>query len=272
MRSRSSWLGMGIVVGAATLSGCVLEDGDPWGLVRADLAIAFEPEAGRVVDGRLATAKDYRVEVTTFEVELGSMALVAGATSALGFDPADPPEGYTLCHNGHCHTTDGRVVSYEEIARELAGEGAAGSALATWSPETGPHLIALGAREPVSVDGCAARGCAVADPASAGVVSLQVAHVHIVGRAFDARTGANARLPAEGVAFTVDMGAIGVAAPLEESFGPSERLGLALGVTVMVPAGLFDAVDFATGEGLDADVGEALASGLRLGLEARRFD
>jgi len=271
MRSRSSCFGISIAL-AATLSGCMLEDGEPWGRVRADLAIAFEPEAGRVVEGRLATAKDYRVEVDTLEVELGPMALFAGATSALGFDPASPPDGYTLCHNGHCHTTDGRLVSYEEIARELAGDGADGTALVTWSPEVGPHVLALGARRQVPAVGCETRGCAIAEPTSVGVLSLRVEHVRIVGHAFDARTGANARLPAEGVAFTVDVGAIPVVQALSERFGPSERLGLGLAVTMSVPAGLFDEVDFATGEPLDADVGEALASGLRLGLEARRFD
>ena len=35
-----------------------------------------------------------------------------------------PPPGYSLCHGGHCHTTDGGIESYEEIEAKLAGGGA----------------------------------------------------------------------------------------------------------------------------------------------------
>lgn len=270
MRSQSSWVAG--FLAAIAFQGCVLEDGDPWGLARAQLAIAFQPEAGRLIEGRLVTAKDYRVEVDSFELELGAMSLLAGTGAALGFDPASPPEGYTLCHNGHCHTDDGRVVSYDEIARELAGEGVDAAVLARWSPEAGAHDVALGSRGEVPLGGCEGRGCAIEAPTATGVASLEVNNVRIAGRVFDARTGASARLPEEGVEFTVSAGSIGVAQAIAARFGPSERLGLELAATLSVPAGLFDEVDFAAGEGLDAKVAEALASGLRLELDAKRFD
>jgi hypothetical protein len=47
-----------------------------------------------------------------------------GGTEALSFDPANPPPGYSLCHNGHCHSDEGALVDYEAIEAELSGDDA----------------------------------------------------------------------------------------------------------------------------------------------------
>ena len=103
------------------IAGC-LGDGLPWG------------EAQRVCHGKLRsvtrttrrsraaqTAGNYVVALEDVAVGFDALSVVLAAQGAAGFDPANPPEGYSLCHNGHCHSDSGALVDYEDIALEMAG-------------------------------------------------------------------------------------------------------------------------------------------------------
>lgn len=64
------------------------------------------------------------------EATFGPSAYVLETLSSSGgggggtFDPAAPPDGFSLCHGGHCHADDGSLWSYEEIEQWLAGDAA----------------------------------------------------------------------------------------------------------------------------------------------------
>jgi hypothetical protein len=107
---------------AMALAGCTFDAGNWFGTLAGSLTAAYVPKPERDAGGgwqRLAS--DYQVRVTSAAVAVQETQLLGGQNvGSLGFDPAKPPPGYTLCHNGHCHATDGRLVSYEDISAELA--------------------------------------------------------------------------------------------------------------------------------------------------------
>ena len=107
--------------------GCTFEDGKGFAtLESATLSARMEVRGARKVDERsVSTDLDYVVAldslvVRAVKVELRRSVEVPGGAAAT-FDPADPPAGYSLCHNGHCHHSSGRLVPYAEIEAELAG-------------------------------------------------------------------------------------------------------------------------------------------------------
>jgi hypothetical protein len=107
-------------------TGCTFVPGTGFATVTgASLAASFQPGARGSASEGVLTDLGYAVTINSFSLELGDadlLELQGGAGGA--FDPADPPAGYGLCHNGHCHAEDGRLVSYAEIEAELAGDSA----------------------------------------------------------------------------------------------------------------------------------------------------
>lgn len=110
---------------ALLLVGCTFEPGEWFGTLQPSLASGYVARADRDAgDGWQKLSNDYQVKVTALEMTLGPVALLATAGEGpTGFDPANPPPGYSLCHNGHCHAADGRLVSYQEIEAMVGGGG-----------------------------------------------------------------------------------------------------------------------------------------------------
>ncbi|TNF34313.1 MAG: hypothetical protein EP329_07380 [Deltaproteobacteria bacterium] len=276
-RSPSSTLAA-LAVAALVAPACAFADGDPWGRLELDLAARVDASADRVEDGAIKTARDYLVRLDAVEVEVEHVVVrqrAAGAAAA--FDPADPPEGYSLCHNGHCHSADGRLVSYEDIAAEVAGAGAGSGPSVTLEALEGAVTLpvapaTLGASSQVPLDECPG-GCTFA---RGDLDTLEVAliEVRVTGVVHDRLTGDSARLPAAGRRFDVVLPASVVTASLDGAFDKGEPVGLRLSVTVEVPASLFDGPDWATAE--DADLAALLAESFdehaSLTLERSSFD
>ncbi|ACY16417.1 hypothetical protein [Haliangium ochraceum] len=125
VRIRTHVLAMSLAA-ALSLGGCAIEPGGPFATLEAELAVSLARPADRALeDGWQALASSYHITIDALVLELGSVDLRDGGSGgSLVFDPAAPPPGYTLCHNGHCHSDDGRLVPYEEIAAELGGDDA----------------------------------------------------------------------------------------------------------------------------------------------------
>lgn len=93
--------------------------------------VAFTIAAGRETDdGWLRLSNDYQIKLESFTTAGMDLLLEAAASGGNGeapvFDPANPPPGYLICHNGHCDAEDGRQPSYAEVEAELAA-GAGGA-------------------------------------------------------------------------------------------------------------------------------------------------
>ncbi len=94
--------------------GCDLGPGEGFTTAEISAEVRWDM-SGRLLDnGRLKTSKNYEIEVRRFDVNFGNVELETSARIAGdSFDPANPPEGYTLCHNGHCHNENDELIAYE---------------------------------------------------------------------------------------------------------------------------------------------------------------
>lgn len=124
---------LALAVALGPLAGCTFDRGDAFGTLDATLDAHLATPADRDLgDGFQKLASDWQVRVVRFELVVDAVLVEATAEAAATatFDPAAPPPGYGLCHNGHCHADDGRLVDYADIAAELATEAAGGAQLA----------------------------------------------------------------------------------------------------------------------------------------------
>lgn len=113
------------VAALALTAGCTFEPGVPFAtLTPAPLlrARVETPPDRATDDGYARLSSDYQIRIIRAEIDLERIELVAASAGDAAFDPARPPAGYSLCHNGHCHHESGRLVPYDEIG--VAGETA----------------------------------------------------------------------------------------------------------------------------------------------------
>ena len=158
------------------------------GVLEAEIEAALVVPGDRDVgEGWQRLDSGFEVRIDELVLEAGPLELVALGEGAVGFDPADPPPGYSDCHGGHCHSDDGRLVSYEEIAAELGG--GAGPQVVLALP-VGELDLAAGAARALD---CAA-GC---DLPRADVELLRLPVLHIEGRGLVRDGAAEPRLDGE---------------------------------------------------------------------------
>ncbi len=237
---------------AGVASSCAFDDGDPWARASFELSLGFEPGDGRLDDeGRLLTPGDWAIALETPTARVDSITLtMAGAGGALSFDPAEPPPGYSLCHNGHCHADDGRLVDYEDIALELATASGAGAATVAAAYDVEVPLAT-----PIVVPGgTCADGCDVPRGEFASV-AVSLSGVSLRGVAYDRRTGDRARVGDEGVPFEVTLaGPVRVATPVDGAADRGESVDVLFATSVMLPPSLFDDVDWSAWAGASTTV------------------
>jgi hypothetical protein len=226
------------------VASCALDQGEPWARASFELSVGFEIDETRLDnEGRLITPGDWAIELDPPTLHVDALILqLAGASGAEGFDPADPPDGYSLCHNGHCHADDGRLVDYDEIAAEVATAAGVGAPTVVQSVDTDATLevaTVLPLRE--CSDDC---NVPIGDFVSVAVV---LRDVEFVGTAYDRRLDDRARVGVDGVAFsTVVTGPIELIVPVAGSAGRGEPVRAHFDVTLNLPPSLFDGVDWAT--------------------------
>jgi hypothetical protein len=131
---------------AALVSGCTFEPGTGFATLDAvTLETRLDPGEARDLDGGVLSDLGYVVRLERLELQLGTFELeeLRGSTG-LGsgrFDPAEPPVGYSLCHGGHCHADDGRLVPYAEVEAELSGGGASFAAVVSLPVQSSVDLL-----------------------------------------------------------------------------------------------------------------------------------
>lgn len=152
---------------------CAWDAGEPFGEVDGALTARWTTPASRDRgDGWQKLASDFEIRLDTATWTTTALALVPAATAAVSFDPASPPPGYSLCHAGHCHADDGRLVAYEDIAAELAGDTPP-APVATFT--TGALDLAAGAQVGLGCDGPCPLPRTVIGRAELGVASIALA-------------------------------------------------------------------------------------------------
>ncbi len=256
--------------GAVLISSCAFDAGEPIGRLVPTLSVALDLPEGRVVAGRWITAQDYAIELTRFDVVVAGFSVglsESAAASRVAFDPANPPAGYGLCHGGHCHADDGRLVPYDEIAAELAGgDGEAEVSVTLMPVESTVSPAVDGVPVPLALGDCPDRCAVGAIRMVSATVDLERAR--IVGTVYDRRTGDGNRLSVDGfpISFEVPLGAA-IASPVSGTFGADEAPVAQVDATLLVQQTLFDSVDFAALlSAVDGSAGEALLETLSAGL------
>lgn len=227
-----------LLAGVVALVGCAFEDGAPWGQAELSLTVEMPVPADRRVGDDIRTSTDFLVEIDHFAVTIDAMTLLSTGTDAAAFDPANPPPGYSFCHNGHCHSDDGRLVDYAEITVEAADGQIAlvGGVDQTVTIEPGAPAVDL----PVQCDPCSlARGTLAA-------AEVRISRVQLRGRVRDARTGDAQRL-AEPMPFDLQIDAtqaFTASVPLDRRIGRGEAVAVPLRFALSLPAQTLDAIDW----------------------------
>jgi hypothetical protein len=252
---------------------CTLFPGSPWGEVEASLVVVFDPPASRLTEeGRLKTSSDYELVLERLAVQVDALEVevAAAQTGPTTFDPSRPPPRYSLCHNGHCHHDDGRLVDYADIERELGGGGNAGAVLVIGASE-GPPLELADDKggQAVPLLPCP-EGCLLERGEIVQVRALLSA-LEVSVRAFDRRQGEARRLPEEGTVYGATLAQLvpviaRVSLPLDGSEPPLLELKGAL----LLPPTLFDGVDFEALAPTDDALIEKLREDSALALEISR--
>lgn len=239
--SRAS-LALACLLLSSTNVSCTLFAGQPWGEAELDLAAAFAPPDARLTEnGQLKTSRDYALSLSELIVTFDAVALsVSDESGDVSFDPAAPPSGYSLCHNGHCHSDDGRLVDYAEIERSLGGAGG-GSTLAVPVRDGVVELQ----QDPAALTLEPCEGGCVLGRGILSSLSIAMSAVEIRATVTDLRPDEDARLPPEGAQLSARvLGSALAAAALDVPLDGSEDPGLTLTGVLQISPALFDGVDF----------------------------
>jgi hypothetical protein len=256
---------LGIAALGLLAQACALGPGEPLGLLEdPTLSARYVQDApGREAGGGFQRlASDYQVRVTAATLEVGPLALVAreGGGDAT-FDPANPPAGYSLCHNGHCHADDGRLVDYDDILAEQGGGAAARTVVSLVPPPlpdlAGPQAAVALACEPA---------CLIASPAEVREVGAPLRRLALTGVVRDGR--APARFAGE-VPFTLDValpagdGGLALVSDVDLPVGREHPPRIRMALALELGPSLFDGVDWAAaGAGASPGTPLAVAAGV----------
>lgn len=228
----------------ALLGACTFSPGQGWAtLEEATFEAALRPgEARDLGDGAFLVLPGYTFTVEAATATFGPLELLelqGGGGGGGAFDPADPPEGYGLCHGGHCHADDGGLVSYAEIEAELAG-GSAAFVPVVSLPLEGD--FDLGAPAPRALD--AGDPTAELDAADIGLIRVSIERLQIRGAFSGGPTDAELSAP---VAVTIDLTTPGdLSAGVELPIGRGEDPRISLAASLEIDGTLLDGLDPAT--------------------------
>jgi len=120
MMGRAQRCVLGLLVLVCAMA-CTLDDGQPWTTFKASVEVKWDATDRLQEDGRFLTSKNYLIDFEALQLVFRELVVTTSNDATISFDPADPPPGYTLCHQGHCHNEANQLIPYEAIEAELNG-------------------------------------------------------------------------------------------------------------------------------------------------------
>lgn len=216
--------------------GCTLEPGTGFAtLSEVEVVAELRPgEARDLGNDTVLTDLGYQVKIDVATVDLASLTLEE-LQGGIAFDPADPPEGYGLCHGGHCHADDGSLVDYADIEAELAGDAASYVTVVTVPVDQALDLLAGEALVFDTIEPSSELPAATIRRTSAAIVSM-LFEGSVTGPGLEDPTPWSASpSPAEPLAGAFDL-----------DIGRDGPTTLALTATLAPDGTLFDGIDFLT--------------------------
>jgi hypothetical protein len=235
------------LVATLACAGCALDPGHGFATVEsARLEVRLEPGEARDLGGDAVLSDlGYHVSLDSATLTIARVELQelrGGAGSSATFDPAHPPPGYTLCHGGHCHADDGRLVDYAEIEAELGGGAASFASVVGFAHGEPADLLDGG-----STELGAAEPSRELPRARLRKVRARLAAVRLAGVVAEGPAGGGFGDP---VPLTVDLALeesceAGIDVPIDRD-GPG---AIAVRIGVTVGGRVFDGIDFAAEAG-----------------------
>jgi hypothetical protein len=222
--------------------GCVLDDGQGFTVAKLTAEVQWDSNRRIGEDGRFTTSKSYEIEFEAFDLSVRAIALTtASQVSSDVFDPANPPAGYSLCHNGHCHADSGELVDYDEIILSLGGSNAGKEVAQLVDAPVSLDLRQVSDTQSLSLGICTDVGamCEVG-PDSVNAATMYISSASVKLRVFQEGT-----LPEGGVAFDLNVPvASGIQKPLTialDTEGPEE---ITLNLSLIVNESIWDHIEF----------------------------
>ena len=227
--------------------GCTFEEGNSWGELHPTLSASHELGSREDTStGLYRIGNNYELELTTLTLTTGELRVNVSPnrTASTAFDPANPPAGYSLCHNGHCHADDGRLVDYDDIALELLeSSGAALPGVSQIIDQTA--TLSQSDTTTIALDSSLCQDDCFLPQGELASAYVSMTQAHVEFTVFD--TSEQQRLPEEGltISHTFDLAGARLEQPLEGVIGEDlEHYKVNLGANILFPASGFDGVDW----------------------------
>lgn len=224
-------------------AGCGLGPGQGWTRVESEVQVVWDAEERLDDAGQVKTSKSYLLDFSPVEVTVESVAFesVDGDEGA-SFDPGLPPEGYSLCHNGHCHNANDELIPYETIRLELGGN----SSSSIWVTQAVDEAVQVDMGEEriqakVLVGECDDLGgrCEIG-PSDLRSVRMSVRFGELVMRVYHPE-----KIAPEGIAFTLgSLESISLRTYFSAELGSDSKATLALSIQLEMGPRIWDAIDW----------------------------
>ncbi len=232
------------------LGACASGPGQGWGELSGIAEIGLDDIADRERDdGSVLTKSSYALFIEKLELNVDSIVFssqetIGGGGGDIEFDPANPPPGYSLCHNGHCHAEDGSLPSYEEIEASLnAAGGVVTTPLVTVEIDQSIALLD-GATFVISEETCE-NGCYINEQTEIAEVSVKLARLRAQGKVYDL---AGVRLPASGAnwSFDIELGAASLQQAMAVPVNADSEPIMTTSLDILVSPKILDGIDWST--------------------------
>src|SRR5690349_12654412 len=92
---------------ALVFVGCAGTPGEGFASLTPTARLGFASQGRALEGGWMQLDTDFQVRLSRARANISAIHLGASSGGSSTFDPARPPPGYSLCHNGHCHRSDG---------------------------------------------------------------------------------------------------------------------------------------------------------------------
>lgn len=222
--------------------GCVLDDGQGFTVAKLTAEVQWDSNRRIGEDGRFTTSKSYEIEFEAFDLSVRAIALTtASQVSSDVFDPANPPAGYSLCHNGHCHADSGELVDYDKIILALGGSSSGKEVGQIIKAPVTLDLTQATERRRLVLGACTdIRAVCEVGPDSVNAATMHMTEVSVKLRAFKAGV-----LPNEGTEFDLVVPLpVPVQKPLSIALDTEGPKDITMSFTLFINASVWDHIEF----------------------------
>ena len=222
--------------------GCMLDDGQGFTIAKLSGEVQWDSNNRIGDEGRFRTSKSYEIDFERFDLSVRAVALTtAPQLSNDVFDPANPPAGYSLCHNGHCHADSGELVDYDKIILSLGGSSSGKEVGQIIKAPVTLDLTQATERRRLMLGACTdIRAVCEVGPDSVNAATMHMTEVSVKLRAFKAGV-----LPDEGTEFDLVVPLpVPIQKPLSIALDTEGPNDITLSFTLFINASVWDHIEF----------------------------